>query len=134
MFARDEKGRPLRKVGTEHDITERKRQENEQRFLAEVGAVLGSSLDFDDTLRNVARLAVRDLADLCVIDGVAEDGGVTRLKVMSRDPSREWLCGVFMRVPLDRHRPYWLQSLLENARPVLMEHLSAEMIGSFSSG
>ncbi len=121
-------------VGTEHDITERKRQETEQRFLAKVGVVLGSSLEFDDTLRNVARLAVRDLADLCVIDGVAEDGGVARLKVMSRDPSKEWLCDVFMRVPLDRYRPYCLQSLLENARPLLMEHLSAEMIGSFCSG
>ena len=113
------------------DISDIRRAENELRFLAEVGAVLGSSLDFDDTLRNVARLAVRDLADLCVIDGVAEDGNVTRLKVLSRDPSREWICSDFMRVPLDRHRPYWLQSLLENARPVLMEHLSAEMIGSF---
>ena len=115
-----------------NDITERKRVENEQRFLADVGAVLTSTLDYEDTLRNIAQLAVRDLADLCIIDVMQEDGKAARLKVMSRDSSLAWLCDLFMRVPLEENRPYWFRMVVENKRPVLMEHLSPEMIDSFS--
>ena len=114
------------------DITEQKRIENEQRFLADVGAVLTSTLDYEDTLTNIARLAVRDLADLCIVDVVEEDGRVRRLKAMSRDPSKAWVCDLLMQVPLDRRRPHLARSALENKRPVLMERVSPEMIASLS--
>ena len=114
------------------DTTDQKRIENEQRFLADVGAVLTSTLDYEDTMRNIAQLAVRDLADLCIIDVVQEDGKAARLKVMSRDSSLASLCDLFMRVPLEGNRPYWFRIVVENKRPVLMEHLSLEMIESFS--
>jgi len=114
------------------DITDQKRIENEQRFLADVGAVLTSTLDYESTLRNIAQLAVRDLADLCIIDVVQEGGKAARLKVMSRDSSLASVCDLFMRVPLEENRPYWFRMVVENKRPVLMEHLSSEMIESFS--
>src|SRR4030095_11402542 len=114
------------------DITDQKRIENEQRFLADVGAVLTSTLDYEDTLRNIAQLAVRDLADVCIIDVVQEDGKAARLKVMSRESSLASLCDLFMRVPLEGNRPYWFRMVAENKRPVLMDHLSPEMIESFS--
>ena len=47
------------------DITERKRIEKEQQFLAEAGAVLSASLDYEQTLATVAQLVVRDFADWC---------------------------------------------------------------------
>jgi PAS domain S-box-containing protein len=114
------------------DITDLKRIENEQRFLADVGAVLTSTLDYEGTLRNIAQLAVRDLADLCIIDVVQEDGKAARLKVMSRDFTLASLCDLFMRVPLEGNRPHWFRMVVENKRPVLMEHLLPEMIDSFS--
>ena len=42
--------------------------ERKASFLAEVSAILGSSLDYDTTLARVARLAIPMLADLCAID------------------------------------------------------------------
>src|SRR5262249_22843335 len=56
------------------DITEHKRIETEQTFLAEVGAVLAATLDYEDTLSNIARLAVRDLADFFGVYAVEDDG------------------------------------------------------------
>ena len=50
------------------DITYQKRIENEQRFLAEVGPVLATSLDYEETLSRIAELAVQGLADLCIVD------------------------------------------------------------------
>src|SRR5215212_148915 len=49
------------------DVTERRRAHETQRFLAEAGETLASSLGADETLRNVARLAVPRLADACVV-------------------------------------------------------------------
>jgi len=129
VFTRDEKGQPHRMVGTEFDISERKRLGNEQRFLAEVGAVLNTSLDIDETLGNIARLAVRDLGDLCIIDLNEEGGGL--LKVMSRDASKAWISDLFLQLPLNRHRPDWLRTVLESKRPVLMERLSSEAVDMF---
>lgn len=76
------------------DITEQKRVEHEQRFLADVGEVLASTLDYKQTLKAVAELAARDLADLCIVDiveqGDDEDDAKT-LHVASKDPELQWL-------------------------------------------
>jgi PAS domain S-box-containing protein len=47
-------------------------------FVAEAASVLGSSLDARSTVRQVAALAVRELADWCVVDVLNEDGSLTR--------------------------------------------------------
>jgi PAS domain S-box-containing protein len=56
------------------DITERKLREDEQRFLAEAGGLLGSSLEYAETLEHVARLAVKSLANYCIVDIIEADG------------------------------------------------------------
>jgi PAS domain S-box-containing protein len=78
----------MRAWGTQRDITERKRIEEAQRFLAEVGAALSSSLDYRTTLASVARLAVPRLADWCAVDIVEEDGSLERLAVEHEDPQK----------------------------------------------
>jgi PAS domain S-box-containing protein len=49
------------------DVTDRRRAHETQRFLAEAGEALASSLGAEETLRNVAKLAVPRLADACVV-------------------------------------------------------------------
>lgn len=133
VFKYDAAGRPERMAGMELDITDRKRLETEQAFLAEVGAVLiSSTLDYNETLENVGRLAVRDLADLCIIDVIQESGTAARLKVLSRDDSLAAVCDLIMRLPLDKNPTYWFRMVVEKKRAVLMERLSPGMIESFS--
>jgi hypothetical protein len=115
VFTRDETGQPLRMIETELDITDRKRFETDQTFLADVGALLGSSLEYEDTLDNIAQAAVGDLADLCIID-VVQEGGEARLKVTSRACSLAPVCDLFMRVPLEKNRTYWFRMVVENKR------------------
>ena len=67
------------------DVTRRKRVEKEQRFLSEAGSILASSLDYDQTLANVGQLAVRELADWCIIEIVEADERLKRVKVVSAD-------------------------------------------------
>jgi PAS domain S-box-containing protein len=114
------------------DITEQKRIENEQKFLADVGAVLASSLDYEETLTNIGQLAVRDLADFCSVDIVDKDGTVRRLKALSRDPSKSWICDVIMQLRTDQEHPSFVRSVLETQKTFLIEHLSPDRFASFS--
>lgn len=60
------------------------------RFLAEVGEVLSSSLDYDEVLQQVARLCAGTLADYCIVH-VEEGERVRALAVAHTDPRREEL-------------------------------------------
>ena len=102
------------------DITDQKRIENEQRFLADVGAVLTSTLDYEDTLRNIAQLAVRDLADFCIVDVVEEDGKPARLKVMSRDSFDGMALRFVHAGSAGGETVLLVRTVLENKRPVLI--------------
>jgi PAS domain S-box-containing protein len=82
---RDEAGRIAGWVGTATDIEDRKLAEERQRFLAEAGWVLGSSLDYEQTLGDVARLAVPRVADWCAVD-IFVDGRLERVALEHVDP------------------------------------------------
>jgi signal transduction histidine kinase/ActR/RegA family two-component response regulator len=75
-------------IGIFVDITERRRVEQEQRFLARASSILSSSLDYETTLRALARLAVPTFGDYCVVDLLREDGTFTRVDLVVDDPTR----------------------------------------------
>jgi PAS domain S-box-containing protein len=64
---RNDRGVPLRMVGTSVDVTESARIEERDRFLASASAELAQALGYGDTLQTVARLAVPRVADGCVL-------------------------------------------------------------------
>ncbi len=82
---RGEDGEIVRWFGTNTDIEERKVREGRQQFLADAGSVLGSSLDYEQTLADVARLAVPRVADWCTVD-IFVDGKLERLALEHADP------------------------------------------------
>jgi len=61
--------------------------EARERFLSDGARVLASSIDYEETLRATADLAVPTFADVCVIDVVQEDGEIRRIASTSRDPA-----------------------------------------------
>lgn len=91
-----------------HDITERKQieegrvqlvqeqsaravAENSQQqsaFLAEVSAVLSSSLEYEQTLQSIANLAVPYFADWCSVDLLNDDRTIGRVAVAHCDPDK----------------------------------------------
>ncbi|PQV63136.1 PAS domain S-box-containing protein [Abditibacterium utsteinense] len=62
-----ESGAILRWFGTATDIDDQKRAADTQSFLAEIGVLLGNSLDLQVTLEQVTRLAVPHLGDWCFV-------------------------------------------------------------------
>ncbi|MBW4574124.1 MAG: response regulator [Aphanothece sp. CMT-3BRIN-NPC111] len=91
-----------------HDITERKQTEEERvqlvkeqaaralaensqqksAFLAEVSAILSSSLEYKQTLQSIADLAVPYFADWCSVDLLNDDRTITRVAVAHSDPQK----------------------------------------------
>lgn len=67
--------------------------EKRARFLAEAGAMLGSSIDYDVTLVRLTRLALPLLADLCAVDLLQDDGTIRRVAYAHVDPAKESLLG-----------------------------------------
>ena len=104
---RDGDGRVTGVLGTTLDITELKETEVRERrltaervareqaeraarrmgFLARASALLGGSLEYEETLRTVAWLAVPAFADWCAVDIVSTDGQLERLAVAHRNPA-----------------------------------------------
>jgi PAS domain S-box-containing protein len=75
-------------VNVYEDITEVKRLQLMESFMAEASRALASSLDYTETLRRVARLAVPQIADWCAVDVLDEDGEIERVAVHHRDPRK----------------------------------------------
>jgi len=61
------------------DVTERKRAEEDERFLSSASADLGKSLELDDAIRVAADLPVPRLADACLIDFAIGDDEYRRV-------------------------------------------------------
>ncbi|HSM57425.1 MAG TPA: PAS domain S-box protein [Candidatus Sulfomarinibacteraceae bacterium] len=98
----DEQGNLRQAINIFQDVTEQKQalqaeraararaEEAQQRleFLARASAILGRSLEYDTTLRRVARLAVPWVADWCAVDLLEEDGSLNRVAVTHVDPQK----------------------------------------------
>nr|WP_240672403.1 PAS domain-containing protein [Corallococcus coralloides] len=88
--------------GIATDITQRKRMELSQRFLAEASRELVASLDLETTLQRVAELAVPLLAELCVFFVRTDGVGLRPVAVADRSPARAASVREFLRHhPLD---------------------------------
>jgi PAS domain S-box-containing protein len=141
------RGRPVR-VGTVHDVTERKRAEEaarrlieEQaaraaaeaagrraRFLAEASRVLTTSFDYQTTLARLARLAVPDVADFCVVD-VLDGPTLNRLGVAHVDTSKEPLLQEAVRFARLRDAAtYHLRKPMMEGESVLLPFITDEAL------
>ncbi len=89
-------------IGSCIDINERKQVETNQQFLAQASVMLASSLDYETTLANVARLAVPEIGDWCAVDLLTPEGTIKRLAVAHADPEKvKWGYELSARYPVD---------------------------------
>ncbi len=75
-------------VNVFENITEVKRVQLAESFMAEASRVLASSMDYNETLQEVARLAVPQIADWCAVNVLSESGEIERVAVHHPDPHK----------------------------------------------
>jgi PAS domain S-box-containing protein len=92
-------------------------------FLAEASSILvATSLDFDSTVKALARLAVSRLADWCVIHTLDEHGRLKPSEIAHRDPEAEAALGELLEETLDSSWESALRSVIDTGQAQTLEH------------
>jgi PAS domain S-box-containing protein len=98
-------------------------------FIADVAAVLSRSLDYEDTLTTVAKLAVPEIADWCAVDIVRPSGEVRRLAVAHVDPAKvEYARELQEKYAADPNATGGVHEVIRTEKPVLVKSISPELL------
>jgi PAS domain S-box-containing protein len=123
----DASGGVVEWFGSATDIDERKRSEENLRFLAGASAALAEISDFESTLKRIARLAVPHFADWSEVTVVEEGGAMRRLVATHADPER-----VRFAEELERRFPADEASaprrVIRSGEPIFTPGVSEEML------
>jgi PAS domain S-box-containing protein len=124
----DEQGRVRLAINVIEDITDIKRAEQGHRFLARASQELARSLDYQETLGAVARLAVPEVADWCAVDVLAGDD-LQRVAVEHVDPERVTLAReVQERYPADPSADTGVWGVLRRGLAELYREIPDELL------
>ncbi len=127
----DKKRKPIRTVGINIDITQRKQTELNLKFLADASKILASSLDYQTTLNSVAKLSVPEIADWCGIDILDEKGkGLQQVAVAHKDPKKvKWAKELRKKQPVDlNNTSQGVARILKTGKPELYPLITEEML------
>ena len=122
-------GEPVLAINVMEDVTEEREAAEAQRFLSEAGRILSSSLDYDTTITNVARLAVPRVADWCGVDLVEEDRTTRSVVVAHVDPAKvEWAKELRERYPPDPREDRGVHRVLRTGEPEMYPEIPRELL------
>ena len=114
---------------TTAELYEEQRKSREQAdFLVQVSSALASSLDYSETLSQVARLAVPKIADWCTVDMLDADGVPRRLAIAHGDVRMIDLARSVEQRYGTSSSPYSVQSVVATGRPVLLPSIADSML------
>jgi hypothetical protein len=98
-------------------------------FLAHASEVLASSPDYETTLASLASLAVPQIADLCIVDVLQEDGSFQCLAVAHADHDKVALVRELRRMfPLNPKAPYGPPRVLRSGGAVVYTDLDESVL------
>src|SRR4051795_142210 len=121
-------GQPRLAVNVIEDVTEVKRAELSQRFLAEASAVLASSLDYEQTLARIATLAGPRLADWCGLSRPSGDW-LRSVAVAHTDPVKVDFARIYeQRYPTPLDAPTGAPKVLRDGEAQLVNDLTEELL------
>jgi PAS domain S-box-containing protein len=118
------------------DITERRALLEAERaarlradFLARAGAMLDASLEFEQTLVNVANIAIPEIADWCAVSILDESGELREVAVAHADPvKRELARELSERFPPDPDEPTGPLAVVRSGTTSYVPEITDEML------
>jgi signal transduction histidine kinase len=111
------------------DITERKRLEEANHYLTRASDILNRSLDYAETLNDLAALVVPDLADWCAVDIADPDGHLHQVAVAHVDADKvRWGRELNERYPPRADAPTGSYQVLRTGQPELHQDVTDDML------
>ena len=119
-----------------HDLSERKQieddlraSEEQEHILAEVSKLLASSLDYRETLANIASLVVPQLADWFAVDLIDAGGHFELIEIDHKDPEQvKWARALRERYPINPNAPTGIPRVVRTGRSELYTEITDEML------
>jgi PAS domain S-box-containing protein len=103
------------------------------RLLSEASEMLGSSLDYEETIARVANAAVPGFADWCSVELLDADGQLHSLAVAHTDPAKvEMARGLRERFPPDLDAPSGIGAVIRTGAPELVPTIAPALIEAFA--
>lgn len=116
-------------LGTATDIHEEHELAEQRRYLLEASAILGTSLEVERTLADVARLLVPHVADWCAIDLLQADGSIHRPAVAHVDPDKVRLAwDLWRRLPPKPEDATGVYNVIRTGQPEWIREITDEML------
>jgi PAS domain S-box-containing protein len=113
------------------DVTARRQAEDHLRFLAEASEIIAGSLDYGETLRRVARLAVPFLADWCIVYLVQDDGSIARLAMEHANAAHEPVSATIQHdFAIDPNAPSGVPHVIRTGQALLVPDATPEMLAA----
>lgn len=109
--------------GFARDVTERERELERDRLLSKASRILTSSLDYERTLRAVARVAVPKMADWCVVDLVDEFANVSRVAARHAVSSMQPVVEALLEYPPDMALKEGVPRVLRTGQTMRRSHV-----------
>jgi serine phosphatase RsbU (regulator of sigma subunit)/PAS domain-containing protein len=98
-------------------------------FLARAGVILDSSLDFEETLANVASIATPEVADWCVVSILDGTGGMREVATANADPARRAAARELSeRFPPDPESPTGALAVARSGETVFIPEITPAML------
>jgi PAS domain S-box-containing protein len=127
----DETGAIYGRIAYFRDVTEDRKREEGQRFLAQATKELVSSLDYQATLSRIARMAVPQLADWCAVDILEPDGSLKLLAIAHTESSKiEWAREFRRAFPVDMTAPTGLPRVIRTGTSELYPSIDPARLAS----
>ncbi|MBA2748743.1 MAG: PAS domain S-box protein, partial [Tatlockia sp.] len=123
----DEQGKTRGSVAVFWDITERKRLEEQERFLAEASALLATSLDYKTTLTNLAMAIVSGQADWCTIDVLDQNSTLRPVASTHKDGAKMPQLAQLRSYPVNLRAKVGISQVIKNGQSQLYSEISPEI-------
>ncbi len=121
VLIRDEQGHPTAIIEINRDVSVYQRAEDFSHFLSEASHILNTSLDYEETLKKVASLAVPILADFCSFDILLPDNTIRRVAWENVEPPHENFFERMARfVPTLEMTNHPVSQVLKTSRPFIV--------------
>ncbi|QSJ18022.1 PAS domain S-box protein [Nostoc sp. UHCC 0702] len=106
------------------DITERKQAEDIFRCIAQISNQFSTSLDYEETLEQIAKILVPQLADWCCIEILQEDGSIRRLPIAHADAEKAAWTRQLQQYALDPQGTNAIATVLRTGQSQLIPEVS----------
>jgi PAS domain S-box-containing protein len=128
---RDDEGRIAFWVGTATDIHDRRLIEDQRSFIVAASDALSRSLDYRETLAQVAELAAGDVADWCSVHVVEPDGSLAEVAIAHADPAKVTLARELQeRYPPAADAQTGVAAVVRSGEPELVPEITPAMLGA----